>query len=60
MTHSSPMYVPAHTTQATPYPQEGPIDAPKTVVDVRAEPYGLPDTCGRQSCNIINNPTQQV
>jgi hypothetical protein len=25
---------------------DGPIDAPKTVADVRKEPYALPDRCG--------------
>ena len=25
--------------------QDGPIDAPKTVADVRREPYNLPERC---------------
>lgn len=28
-----------------PQAPEGAIDAPKTVADVRPEPYGLPDSC---------------
>lgn len=27
--------------------EDGPIDAPKTVADVRQEPYALPDRCAR-------------
>lgn len=37
-------------------PQEdGPIDAPKTVQDVRQEPYPLPDTFFWCQCDINNN-----
>ncbi|GLC41027.1 hypothetical protein PLESTB_000951000 [Pleodorina starrii] len=39
--------------------EEGPIDAPKTVGDVRAEPYNLPDSFEWCTCNLDEEAVAQ-
>ena len=33
--------------------QEGPIDPPRNIEDVRQEPYSLPDRCGAMCCSLL-------